>query len=76
MLEMGKQSGEFFEKGVDEYGRRNWRLKGIEQYSREKGVKEQGGKKYFSATTLPEIVRGYPMPRKGMKSGEIERGMY
>jgi dual specificity protein kinase YAK1 len=74
MLEMGKQSGEFFEKVTDEYGRRNYRLKSMEQYSREHNVKEQPSKKYFQQTTLPEIIRSYAMPRKNMKPAEIERG--
>ena len=74
MLEMGKQSGEFFEKTHDEYGRRSYRLKTMEQYSREHGTKEQPSKKYFQATTLPEIIRSYSMPRKNMKQSEIERG--
>ncbi|KAI4211653.1 MAG: hypothetical protein LQ351_005556 [Letrouitia transgressa] len=75
MLEMGKQSGEFFEKHHDEYGRRTYRLKSMEQYSREHGSKEQPSKKYFSATTLPEIIRSYSMPRKNMKQAEIDREM-
>jgi serine/threonine protein kinase len=74
MLEMGKQSGEFFEKTTDEFGRRIYRLKSMEQYSREHNVKEQPSKKYFQATTLPEIIRSYAMPRKNMKQAEIERG--
>lgn len=74
MLEMGKQSGEFFEKTHDDYGRRTYRLKPMEQYSREHGSKEQPSKKYFQATTLPEIIRSYAMPRKNMKPAEIERG--
>lgn len=77
MLEMGKQSGEFFEKrhDVDDYGRRTYHLKSMEQYSREHGTKEQPSKKYFQATTLPEIIRSYAMPRKNMKQSEIDRGM-
>jgi dual specificity protein kinase YAK1 len=74
MLEMGKQSGEFFEKTQDEYGRKSYRLKSMDQYSREHGSKEQPSKKYFSATTLPDIIKNYPMPRKNMKPHEIERG--
>lgn len=74
MLDMGKQSGEFYEKSQDEYGRKQYRLKSMEQYSREHGTKEQPSKKYFSATTLPDIIKNYPMPRKNMKSNEIERG--
>ena len=75
MLEMGKQSGEFFEKAHDEFGRRTYRLKTMEQYSREHSSKEQPSKKYFQATTLPEIIRSYSMPRKNMKQAEIDRGM-
>lgn len=74
MLEMGKQSGEFFEKTQDEFGRKNYRLKSLEQYSREHNTKEQPSKKYFQASTLEEIIRSYPMPRKNMKQAEIERG--
>lgn len=76
MLEVGKQSNEFFEKIHDEFGRRAWRLKSMEVYSREHGTKEQPSKKYFSATRLPDIIRSYPMPRKGMKPNEIERGEF
>jgi serine/threonine protein kinase len=74
MLECGKQSNEFFEKTHDEFGRRTYRLKSMEQYAREHSTKEQPSKKYFSATTLPEIIRQYPMPRKNMKQHEIDRG--
>ncbi len=74
MLEMGKQSMEFFEKTHDEYGRRTYRLKSMEQYSREHNTKEQPSKKYFQATTLPEIIRSYNLPRKNMKPAEIDRG--
>lgn len=76
MLEMGKQSGEFFEKTQDEFGRKTYRLKSLEQYSREHNTKEQPSKKYFQASTLEEIIRSYPMPRKNMKQGEIERGTF
>lgn len=77
MLEVGKQAGEFFEKrhDVDDYGRRTYHLKSMEQYAREHGTKEQPSKKYFQATTLPEIIRSYAMPRKNMKQSEIDREM-
>ncbi|KAK0623254.1 kinase-like domain-containing protein [Immersiella caudata] len=75
MIEMGKQAGEFFEKRQDEYGRRTYQLKSMEQYSREHGTKEQPSKKYFQASTLPEIIKSYPMPRKNMKQSEIDREM-
>jgi len=74
MIEMGKQAGDFFEKRQDEFGRRTYHLKSMEQYSREHGTKEQPSKKYFQANTLPEIIKSYPMPRKNMKQNEVERG--
>ncbi|EJT74373.1 CMGC/DYRK/YAK protein kinase [Gaeumannomyces tritici R3-111a-1] len=75
MMEMGKQAGEFFEKRSDEFGRRTYHLKSMEQYSREHNAKEQPSKKYFQANTLPEIIKTYPMPRKNMKQSEIDREM-
>ncbi|OAA36962.1 protein kinase Yak1 [Beauveria brongniartii RCEF 3172] len=75
MLEMGKQSGDFFEKRQDEFGRRTYQLKSMEQYARERNTKEQPSKKYFQASTLPEIIKSYPMPRKNMKQSEIDREM-
>jgi dual specificity protein kinase YAK1 len=74
MIEMGKQAGDFFEKRQDEFGRRTYQLKPMEQYARERGTKEQPSKKYFQANTLPEIIKSYPMPRKNMKQSEIDRG--
>ena len=71
MLEMGKQSGKFFEKTHDEYGRLTYRFKSMKQYSREHGSKEQPGKKYFQATTLPEIITNYAMPGENI---DIDRG--
>ena len=75
MLETGKQAGEFFEKTQDEFGRKAWRLKSMEQYSREHNTKEQPSKKYFQASTLEDIIRSYSMPRKNMKQAEIDRGI-
>ncbi|KAJ6786564.1 hypothetical protein PWT90_07322 [Aphanocladium album] len=75
MMEMGKQAGDFFEKRQDEFGRRTYHLKSMEQYARERQTKEQPSKKYFQASTLPEIIKSYPMPRKNMKQSEIDREM-
>ncbi|KLO05747.1 kinase-like protein [Schizopora paradoxa] len=62
MLEMGKQAGHFFDSYLDHYGQKKYRLKSIEQYSRERNVDEQPGKQYFKATSLPEIINNAPMP--------------
>lgn len=74
MIDMGKQGLEFFERRQDEFGRRTYHMKSMEQYSREHNTKEQPSKKYFQANTLPEIIKSYPMPRKNMKQSEIDRG--
>ncbi|KAK8915457.1 Serine/threonine-protein kinase ppk15 [Metarhizium anisopliae] len=75
MIEMGKQAGEFFEKRQDEFGRRTYHLKSMEQYAREHNTKEQPSKKYFQQSTLPDIIKSYPMPRKNMKQSEVDREM-
>ncbi|KAG5980504.1 hypothetical protein E4U55_003980 [Claviceps digitariae] len=75
MIEMGKQAGAFFEKRQDEFGRRTNHLKSMEQYAREHNTKEQPSKKYFQQSTLPDIIKSYPMPRKNMKQSEIDREM-
>ncbi|KAH9978935.1 kinase-like domain-containing protein [Lactifluus volemus] len=75
MMEMGKQTGQFFDSFVDVYGRKKWRLKSLEQYSREHNTNEQPGKQYFKATTLPEIVNTAPMPqfKSGRQGVEMEK---
>lgn len=80
MLDHGKQVNQFFDRHIDAYGQVKYRLKSIEQYSRERNVQEQPGKQYFSHKTLPDIVRNAPMaPSRHASSAqrqaqEIERG--
>lgn len=79
MLDMGKQTTQFFDTLTDQYGNKKYKLKSIEQYSREHNTQEQPGKQYFKATTLPDIVQQAPMPN--FKSGsrqqhEVEKGMH
>ncbi|KAH0827368.1 kinase-like protein [Lanmaoa asiatica] len=62
MLDMGKQTKQFFDSYVDVFGHKKYRLKTLEQYSREHNSNEQPGKQYFKATTLPEIINTAPMP--------------
>ncbi|KIJ49669.1 hypothetical protein M422DRAFT_161158 [Sphaerobolus stellatus SS14] len=61
MLENGKQTSQFFDRYVDAYGQTKFRLKSIEQYSRERNTQEQPGKQYFNHKTLPEIIRHAPL---------------
>ena len=75
MLETGKQVSHFFNVSYDEYGRKQWRLKSLEEYEREHpNAKEQPSKKFFAASTLPEIIKTYPNQRKGIKQADLERG--
>lgn len=68
MLQSGKQAGEFFEQYVDEFGQTQYKLKSLEKYSQEHNTQEQPSKKYFSASTLPEIIKQYPIPSSKARS--------
>lgn len=77
MLEIGKQSSQFFDSYVDHYGQKKFRLKSLEQYSREHNTQEQPGKQYFKASSLPEIINNAPMPafKSSSRQGhEMEKG--
>jgi dual specificity protein kinase YAK1 len=74
MLEVGKQAGNFFEPFFDGYGNKNYRLKSIEQYSKEHNTREQPSKRYFQASSLHDIINTYPLARKDAKPQDIERG--
>lgn len=77
MLDMGKQTGQFFDSYVDHYGHKKYRLKSLEQYSREHNTNEQPGKQYFKATSLPEIIKQAPMPTSkssAKHAAEVEKG--
>ncbi|ORY06804.1 kinase-like protein [Basidiobolus meristosporus CBS 931.73] len=75
MIEVGKSGFDFFERYIDSEGNRSYHMKSMEQYSQERNTNEQPSKQYFSATTLPELIRSYPMPRKSMSKPEIDKEM-
>jgi dual specificity protein kinase YAK1 len=77
MLDIGKQTNQFFDSYVDHYGQKKYRLKTLEQYSREHNTNEQPGKQYFKANSLPEIINTAPMPtfKSSSRQGhEMEKG--
>ena len=76
MMDMGKQTSHFFDPSTDAFGHKKYRLKTLEQYSRERNTSEQPGKQYFKATTLPDIINQAPMPNfKSSRHGtEMEKG--
>ncbi|RPD59909.1 kinase-like protein [Lentinus tigrinus ALCF2SS1-6] len=78
MLDMGKQTSQFFDSYIDHYGHKKYRLKSIEQYSREHNTNEQPGKQYFKANSLPEIIKQAPMPNfksSSKHANEVEKEM-
>ena len=78
MLDIGKQTNQFFDSYVDQYGHKKYRLKSLEQYSREHNTNEQPGKQYFKANSLPDIIRQAPMPSfksTSRQQHELEKGM-
>ncbi|KAJ7496093.1 kinase-like domain-containing protein [Mycena galericulata] len=80
MLNMGKVTSQFFDtyevyNPHTNQNEKKYRLKTIEQYSREQNTNEQPGKQYFKATSLPEIINTAPMPQsKAARQGhEVEK---
>ncbi|KAJ6587108.1 kinase-like domain-containing protein [Mycena vulgaris] len=80
MLNTGKQTAQFFDtyevyNPHTNQNEKKYRLKSIEQYSREHNTNEQPGKQYFKATSLPEIINTAPMPQsKAARQGhEVEK---
>ncbi len=77
MMEVGKQTNQFFDLYTEFNGQKKYKLKSLEQYSREHNSQEQPGKQYFKATTLPDIIQQAPMPpfKSGTRqSHEVEKG--
>nr|CAG8579112.1 7095_t:CDS:2 [Entrophospora candida] len=75
MIEVGKTAHGYFERHINEHGQKKYRLKSMEQYMQEHGCVEQVSKRYFSATTLPEIIKSYPILRKGLSQKDVEKEM-
>jgi serine/threonine protein kinase len=61
MLEMGKETGTYFDRVSTPSGGRAHVLKTRERYAFETGRAEPPPKKYFATTTFPEIILSYPM---------------
>jgi dual specificity protein kinase YAK1 len=75
ILENGKQTHDFFNHtGFDAQGRKQYTLKSMEQYSREKRTAEQPSKQYFKQTKLKEIIMEYPYSKKNPKQSDIDKG--
>ncbi|KAG5353500.1 hypothetical protein C0989_006314 [Termitomyces sp. Mn162] len=82
MLNTGKQTSQFFDtfevwNPQLNQNEKRYRMKSLEQYSREHNTNEQPGKQYFKATSLPEIINTAPMPTsKSSRSGhDLDKGL-
>ncbi|KAJ1953232.1 dual specificity protein kinase yak1, partial [Dispira parvispora] len=73
MIETGKQAGLYFERPVDNTGVRQYRLKSMEQYSRETQRTEQPSKTYVKGSSVEEIINSLPLPPKLRTATEIEQ---
>ena len=60
-MDTGEQTHQFFDSHTDNFGHKKYRLKTLEQYSREINASEQPGKRYFKGTTLPDVINQAPM---------------
>ncbi|KAJ2787859.1 dual specificity protein kinase yak1 [Coemansia interrupta] len=60
MIESAKRKDDFF----NYLGKGNWAFKPMAQYSLENNVEEKPSKRYFTATTLSELITTYPVRRK------------
>lgn len=75
MIEMGKNSKNYFHRYTDDYGQKRYRFKSIEEYNLEQSKDEQPSKCYFTGTTLPEIISSYPMSKRAsFTEKEVTRG--
>lgn len=73
-MEVGKQTHEFFNfVGIDSHGRKQYKLKSMEQYANEHRTNEQPSKQYFKQTKLKEIIMEYPYTKKHANS-DMEKG--
>ncbi|ORY33518.1 kinase-like domain-containing protein [Naematelia encephala] len=76
ILENGKQTHEFFNyNGLDAHGRKQYRLKPMEQYASEHRTNEQPSKQYFKQTKLKDIIMEYPFSKKNPKQSDIDKEM-
>lgn len=74
LLEVGKQTHEFFNCHVDAHGRKNYTLKPMDQYAAEHRTNEQPSKQYFKQTRLNDIIMEYSFSKKNAKQSDIEKG--
>ncbi|WVO12509.1 hypothetical protein L204_100109 [Cryptococcus depauperatus] len=74
LLEVGKQTHEFFNSSTDAYGRKTYKLKSLQQYSLEHHTDEQPSKQYFKQTKLKDIIMEYPVAKRS-KGGDVEKEM-
>ncbi|KAJ1982114.1 dual specificity protein kinase yak1 [Dimargaris xerosporica] len=73
MLEAGMQAGHYFERCFDNSRERRYRLKSMEQYSRETNREERPSKRYVRGRSLDEVIHLYPMPKRMRSHAALEQ---
>ena len=76
MLEMGKQTSDFYDETINEVQQKQYTLKSIEKYSKEHNRNELPSKRYFQGTNLAQVVQLYPIHRIGSKPVDPEKGLF
>lgn len=76
LLEVGKQTHEFFNITPDAYGRNTYKLKPMHQYSMEHRTDEQPSKQYFKQTKLKDVIMEYPYAKRNVKQNDIDKGEF
>ncbi|WWD19562.1 hypothetical protein CI109_104023 [Kwoniella shandongensis] len=75
LLEVGKQTHEFFNHSTDVYGHKQYKLKSMHQYATEHRTDEQPSKQYFKQTKLKDIIMEYPYSKRNAKQSDIDKEM-
>ncbi|WVR07762.1 hypothetical protein IAU60_004805 [Kwoniella sp. DSM 27419] len=75
LLEVGKQTHEFFNISTDSYGRKQFKLKSMHQYASEHRTDEQPSKQYFKQSKLKDIIMEYPFAKRNAKQSDIDKEM-
>ncbi|KAI8331579.1 kinase-like domain-containing protein [Chlamydoabsidia padenii] len=56
MLDIGQNTGDFFNKDTKGNGKNTYTMKSLEQYGLEHKKTELPGKKYYAQTTIPDLI--------------------
>ncbi|KAI7868343.1 kinase-like domain-containing protein [Spinellus fusiger] len=76
LLATGKSTSRYFNHYNQSYGPPIYRLKSREQYAKEQSVHEMEGKKYYTHTTLEDILMNHREYPSALNEQERQRGRF